>query len=128
MFRTYDPSTGRYLSSDPISLAGGLNTYLYANANPVIEIDPVGLAPKGINKGRKERIETIADLFDSALCTWWPAKCLFECVRWRCSREDECGRITFHFIGGGEPFVAAPGYDPNDDEDCNCVKNKLNPG
>ncbi len=43
-FRYYDPSTGRYISSDPIGLAGGLNTYLFANANPINEIDPQGLS------------------------------------------------------------------------------------
>ena len=42
-FRTYDPSTGRYLESDPIGLAGGPNTYLYASASPVNRIDPLGL-------------------------------------------------------------------------------------
>jgi RHS repeat-associated protein len=40
--RYYNPETGRYIASDPIGLDGGLNTYLYANANPVMFIDPNG--------------------------------------------------------------------------------------
>lgn len=42
-FRDYDPQTGRYITSDPIGLQGGLNTYRYANANPVRFVDPRGL-------------------------------------------------------------------------------------
>jgi RHS repeat-associated protein len=41
--RWYDPQTGRFLTQDPIGLAGGVNLYAYAGNNPVSFSDPFGL-------------------------------------------------------------------------------------
>ncbi|KPG98685.1 type IV secretion protein Rhs [Pseudomonas sp. RIT-PI-q] len=40
--RYYNPETGRYLTQDPIKLAGGLNGYRYG-LNPTGWVDPLGL-------------------------------------------------------------------------------------
>jgi RHS repeat-associated protein len=44
-YRDYDPDTGRYLQPDPTGLEGGLNPYLYGNANPLVYHDPLGGSP-----------------------------------------------------------------------------------
>lgn len=49
-FRYYDPSLGRYVTSDPIGLEGGVNTYLYASANSSKYYDREGLSKSKLAK------------------------------------------------------------------------------
>ena len=41
--RWYDPQLQRFISRDPIGLAGDSNLYKYGNNNPVSRVDPAGL-------------------------------------------------------------------------------------
>ncbi|MBO2925493.1 RHS domain-containing protein, partial [Pseudomonas asiatica] len=43
-YRYYAPDVGRFMSPDPIGLRGGFNLFRY-NLNPIMWIDPAGLAP-----------------------------------------------------------------------------------
>jgi len=49
--RYYDPVLKRFISDDPIGIAGGTNLYAYVGGNPVSRIDPSGLAPDCFNVG-----------------------------------------------------------------------------
>uniref|UniRef100_UPI003BEF4BDB type VI secretion system tip protein TssI/VgrG n=1 Tax=Burkholderia arboris TaxID=488730 RepID=UPI003BEF4BDB len=46
-YRYYDPSVGRYINQDLIGLAGGLNKFRYADANPASISDYLGLYTPG---------------------------------------------------------------------------------
>ena len=41
--RDYEPGVGRYVTSDPVGLAAGVNTYSYVRGRPLTQIDPQGL-------------------------------------------------------------------------------------
>ncbi len=41
--RWYDPQVGRFISEDPIGLAGGINAFAYVGNGPILGTDPQGL-------------------------------------------------------------------------------------
>ncbi|WP_446011772.1 RHS repeat-associated core domain-containing protein [Candidatus Electrothrix sp.] len=60
--RYYDPSTGRYLTPDPIGLDGGLNLYAYVAGNPVNWFDIEGVSKtKGITQGNDEYLQRLRE-------------------------------------------------------------------
>jgi RHS repeat-associated protein len=49
--RYYNPDTATYITPDPIGLAGGDNCYQYV-ADPLSQIDPLGLNPENVALGK----------------------------------------------------------------------------
>ena len=79
--RFYNPATGRYISSDPIGLAGGLNTFGYALQSPVVYYDPDG----------QQIAETIGGclILGGALAGWYGLTCTLNPDQVICFPSDQ---------------------------------------
>ncbi len=64
--RYYDPVTGRFTQEDPIGLAGGLNSYGFANGDPISYSDPFGLTADTVHYDG----ETVTVTDDDGNQTW----------------------------------------------------------
>jgi len=69
-YRDYDPQTGRYIQSDPVGVAVGVNLYAYVNANPLLYRDSRGLAKDSVTAHIEAAIargdrQALADLIES---------------------------------------------------------------
>ncbi|WP_407971109.1 RHS repeat-associated core domain-containing protein [Burkholderia pyrrocinia] len=112
--RYYDANVGRFISADPIGLAGGLNIHLYA-PNPVGWTDPLGLSPatllKNIAAVRAGRSVTVCS-FKEAAATLFGAfpdaqksagsgnksaeKTSRDKAAFKANRQNESGRASYH--------------------------------
>ena len=66
-FRSYSPSTGRWLSRDPIWEMGGKNLYGYLGNSPVCRRDPLGLvfnAPENIELPSEQKLKDLSEVWE----------------------------------------------------------------
>ncbi|MGW1530337.1 RHS repeat-associated core domain-containing protein [Streptomyces sp. NPDC002159] len=76
--REYDPTTGRFISVDPLLTADqqqSLNGYTYANNNPATESDPTGLCPVdlcGGGEGKGGSTSGEVTKVDPSSPVYWP--------------------------------------------------------
>ena len=68
--RWYDPETGRWLSNDPIGIAGGLNQYAFCKNSSVNVVDPHGRS-----------LGTIVGVAAAAIALWVLIDVARDCIR-----------------------------------------------
>ena len=68
-FRCFDPETGRWLTPDPLGVAGGANLAGY-DGGPTVDVDPMGLATTGggavVHPPARSRREALAQAQEHA--------------------------------------------------------------
>ncbi len=80
--RYYSPHLQRFVSEDPIGLAGGINMYQYANGNPVSNVDPLGLATLAIG-GQISGNWLIMESYSLQIALSWNSSALSDLSQWR---------------------------------------------
>jgi RHS repeat-associated protein len=94
--RWYDPAWGRFLSSDPVGLAGGSNRYAFANGAHALFTDPFGLSPVS-PVGHYAGIDPHPAAFADA---WQPTRYRFDLVGYHPGVDTGSGPLNFAANGG----------------------------
>jgi RHS repeat-associated protein len=92
-FRDYDAERGRYIQPDPIGTTGGLNLFLYADANPVVAVDPFGLVAwtcRAIGGGRESSYRGTTKVCQYACSAKCYPSTTFDAPGWKSSYGSHC--------------------------------------
>ena len=76
--RYYDPTTGRYLTPDPLGMPDGPNSYIYVRGNPLRYVDPAGLILFAFDGTGNTNDEEWLSKNGSSLSNVWQFRQLYE--------------------------------------------------
>lgn len=122
--RYYDPSSGRYLSPDPLGIESDIALYTYAQNNPLKFTDPTGLAVWICNRKAEGIVGTLGGN---------------HAYLWDDRNGSACGMRGSSGSGGnsGQGDIApttrlncrkVPGSEGKEDDIMNCCRNSANNG
>jgi RHS repeat-associated protein len=93
LHRNYSSEAGRFNESDPIGIFGGINTYLYVDADPLLKRDINGLSGRAPGRGRPNINGNVWGEYTEQdwICSsfGYPFN-WFKCTKQCCDEHDRC--------------------------------------
>ena len=110
-FRDYKSELGRYVESDPIGLAGGINTYSYVTDSPLQGVDPLGLGTFAIGGAASGQILAMGSI-SLQVSISWNSRALGDLSQWRIGGIFTAAPLTMGSTGVGAAAGVLVTYSP----------------